>query len=332
MTAPSVPATLSPISLASMACSRIFDPHKHLIKQQVHPNAVSGSASYRPKQIAQAYNATALYNTDITGSGQTIAIVIDTFPATSDLVAFWKTAGVSQSLGNIQFIQVTAGQLPDPSGEETLDMEWSSSIAPGAHVRVYAATDFGNADTRPDLPAVLDDVTNHPENGIHQMSMSSARGKRTRTTARCRRMTSISLNWHGGRDRLRQFRRRRLDSGTDGTGDESGPLQPENPASDPNVTGVGGTTLKLDGNNNESSEMVWNDGSWGASGGGVSGILPGPPGRPGPASRTERSGKSRTWPAAPIRITGGGHSGRRPANRWRHELEQSHLGRLLRVD
>ena len=41
--------------------------------------------------------------------------------------------------------------------------------------------------------------------------------------------------------------------------DENGSLQVESPASDPNVTGVGGTTLKLDTNNNESSEIVWNN-------------------------------------------------------------------------
>ena len=60
--------------------------------------------------------------------------------------------------------------------------------------------------------------------------------------------------------------------GPNGTGDDSGPLQPESPASDPNVTAVGGTTLILNGNNTEASEVVWNGGSHGgASGGGISG-------------------------------------------------------------
>ena len=56
---------------------------------------------------------------------------LDTFPSNSDLTSFWTTCGVNQSLANIQEIQVVAGTLPAPSGEETLDVEWSSSMAPG---------------------------------------------------------------------------------------------------------------------------------------------------------------------------------------------------------
>ena len=57
--------------------------------------------------------------------------------------------------------------------------------------------------------------------------------------------------------------------GANGSGDESGPVQVESPASDPNVTGVGGTTLVLNGTNGVTSETVWNE-NGGASGGGVS--------------------------------------------------------------
>ncbi len=49
-------------------------------------------------------------------------------------------------------------------------------------------------------------------------------------------------------------------------------VQADTPASDPNVTGVGGTTLILDSNNNETSEVVWNSiPSLGTSEGGTSG-------------------------------------------------------------
>jgi sugar lactone lactonase YvrE len=57
--------------------------------------------------------------------------------------------------------------------------------------------------------------------------------------------------------------------GSKSAGDESGPLQVENPASDPNVTGVGGTSLQLNASNQETTETVWNN-SYGATGGGVS--------------------------------------------------------------
>jgi hypothetical protein len=57
--------------------------------------------------------------------------------------------------------------------------------------------------------------------------------------------------------------------GDGSAGDETGTLNVETPASDPNVTGVGGTSLTLSSNGNENSETVWNNSS-GASGGGTS--------------------------------------------------------------
>ncbi len=182
--APSVPATLSPILLGINGLQPHIRPHTHLI---VKPSSLTGTnPPYLPSQIAQADNATSLYSSNITGEGESIAIVIDTFPFTSDLVSFWKTYGVSQSLNNIQFIQVVPGTLPSPSspteGETTLDTEWSSSIAPGARVRVYATTklDFTKFDEA--YQQVYTDAINHPEYGLHQMSMSYGAGEKTSET------------------------------------------------------------------------------------------------------------------------------------------------------
>ena len=96
--------------------------------------AISTSGPYLPKQVAQAYNAAGLPET---GAGQTIAIVIDAIPATSDLTAFWTLSGVSQSLANITFVPVAGNPLPpvDTEDEASLDVEWSSSLAPAAKVR-----------------------------------------------------------------------------------------------------------------------------------------------------------------------------------------------------
>jgi len=77
---------------------------------------------------------------NVTGAGQVIGIVIDTPPALTDLTKFWTTAGVNQSTSNISFVQVVQGKNAPPSGEESLDVEWSSGIASGAKVRVYVTT------------------------------------------------------------------------------------------------------------------------------------------------------------------------------------------------
>ena len=271
VTAPSVPATISPLLIGINGLQPHLRAHKHLIKQQAQPNASSGGASYIPSQIAQAYGATSLYNMNITGGGQTIAIVIDTFPSTTDLLLFWKNGKVNQSINNIQFVQAVAGTLPtDATSREevSLDTEWSSSIAPGAHVRVYAATDLMSIDLDQAYQQVLDDATNHPEYGIHQMSMSYGEGETYTTQTQVDMdddlfmelavagVTCFASSGDGG-----------TTPGSNGAGDETGPLQVESPASDPYVTGVGGTSLTLDANNNESSEVVWSNSSGGTGGG-----------------------------------------------------------------
>ena len=98
--------------------------------------AINFAPPYLPKEILTAYGAAGL---NLTGRGQTIAILIDTFPNAADLQAFWQAAGVSVTMAQISEINVSGGTTPPPSGEETLDASWSSGIAPGANIRIYAA-------------------------------------------------------------------------------------------------------------------------------------------------------------------------------------------------
>ena len=268
VTAPTLPADLASVLVGINGLQPHLRMHRHAI---VRPSSLSDTnPPYLPRQIAQAYNATGLYTSGVTGTGQSIAIVIDTFPAKSDLISFWSTYGVSQSINNISFIQVVAGTLPAPEGEETLDTEWSSSIAPGAKVRVYAAQslDFPNLDQV--YQQVYADVTAHPEYGIHQMSMSYGIGESYTSASQVQTddqyfaelasagVTVFASSGDSGST-----------PGSYGAGDESGPIQVQSPASDPNVTGVGGTSLTLDASGNESSETAWNN-SYGATGGGIS--------------------------------------------------------------
>ncbi len=268
VTAPSVPATMSSLLVGINGLQPQIQMHKHLIAR---PSSLSGTnPPYLPSQIAQAYNASGLYSSSITGSGQTIAIAIDTFPNMGDLTTFWSTYGVSQSSSNITFIQVVRGTLPAPSGEETLDTEWSSSIAPGASVRVYAAKTLTSSHLDQVYEQIYTDATKHPEYGIHQMSMSYGIGETYTTSSQVQTddqyfvklasagVTPFASAGDGGST-----------PGSGSAGDETGPLQAESPATDPNVTSVGGTSLLLDLNGNESSEAVW-DNSYGAGGGGIS--------------------------------------------------------------
>lgn len=268
VTAPDMPSTLSPLLVGINGLQPHIRMHKHAI---IRPNSLTGTnPPFLPSQLAQAYGAGGLYASSITGTGQSIAIVIDTFPKSTDLQSFWSTYGVSQSINNITFVQVVAGTLPAPEGEETLDTEWSSSIAPGAKVRVYASKSLSFTNLDLAYQKVYSDVTTHPEYGIHQMSMSYGIGETYTTASQVQtddqyfaELASAGVTVFASSG----------DSGSTpgpyGAGDESGPLQACSPASDPYVTSVGGTSVTLASNGTVSSESIWNN-SYGAGGGGVS--------------------------------------------------------------
>jgi kumamolisin len=170
--APVVPAAIA----AVIEGINGLQPYRHLNKliRSGAPNARAISpdtvitGNYFPAGILRVYQA--LPALTQSGKGTTTAILIDTFPLTSDLTAFWKLTGISQSLANIKFIQAVSGALPPPEGEESLDTEWSSSIGYGSKVRVYATTSlsFTNLDTG--YQAILSDLKKGVK--IQQMSVS----------------------------------------------------------------------------------------------------------------------------------------------------------------
>ena len=80
-----------------------------------HPATIVDNAPpYIVPEILKAYGADGL---DVTGRGQTIAILIDTFPVDSDLKAFWAQNGVPNSRTRIEKINVKGGALPPATGD-----------------------------------------------------------------------------------------------------------------------------------------------------------------------------------------------------------------------
>ncbi len=261
ISAPGVPAALAPLILGINGLQPHIHAHKHAQLQLMQNASPSIAPPFFPSEIKHAYNADGLSQT---GSGQTIGIVIDTFPATSDLTTFWSDCGISQSLGNMEFIQVVSGTLPAPSGEETLDVEWSSAIAPGAKVRVYATKDLSSVHIDQAYARIVSDLPSQPT--LHEVSLSYGLGETYTTSSQVHTddnyfaelasagVTVFVSSGDGG-------------SSPDTTGQKhTGPVQVETPASDPNVTAVGGTTLEVDSSTgNVTSESAWANGGGGIS-------------------------------------------------------------------
>jgi len=266
---PLVPASVSSVLVGINGLQPHLRARKHLVHPHAQPNSLTGTnPPFTPAQVLKAYKADALA---VSGSGQAIAIVIDRPPLLSDLQQFWSTYtnyNVAQMTANYVPIDVLqTGTFPAPEGEESLDTEWSSSIAPGARIRVYAASDLSFTNLDLAYQQVYDEATAHPEYGIHQMSMSYGIGELDTTGSQVSTDSQYFASLtSAGVTVFASSGDGASTPGNSGTNpDTSGPLQVESPASDMCVTGVGGTSLVVDSGTNVTSEKAWVD-----SGGGVS--------------------------------------------------------------
>jgi kumamolisin len=234
-----------------------------------------------PATLAAHYNAPA----NLTGAGQTIAVLGDEIPSTSDLTQFWSTCGIPQSLSNYTVVNMQGGPVNAPSTglamqEAELDVQWASGIASGAAVRFYATPyPLTNISEAAVYTQVLNDLPNNPS--IHQVSESfSSPETPPSTTFQLLAAQGVSCFAGSG------------DSGSNPNWatemyDSTQPLSVGYPACDPNVTGVGGTNLALDMTTGQpiTPEIAWYSdwpvGNTGtglmlATGGGISACIPRP--------------------------------------------------------
>ena len=286
ITAPSLPAALEPALVGVNGLQPHLRPHKMtaaLVAQKASltsPNA----PPYLPSEILKGYSAN---TTGLTGAGQTIAIVIDTYPLDSDLTTFWTNCHISRlPNSSVQHFQVPGTPAPsnpatlDSSGiplgtEAVIDAELTSSLAPGANIRVYTTGELTFTNLSRGYQQVYDDLASQPT--LHVLNLSYGIGENLTTFSQRQSDAQHFAALAGGG--VTVF----ASSGDGGSNPDpnsgaynaSATLQPAHPASDPNVTGVGATTLMLDASSGaETSETAWslNQYSKGlaASGGGIS--------------------------------------------------------------
>jgi kumamolisin len=275
VTAPSVPADLAGVILAVNELQPEFRM-RHVSAQAVAPrDAVGGDVFVTPDNVASAYDIPA----SATGSGQIIAIVGEAPVLASDLTKFWSTVGVSQTAGNVATINVDGGPGSSPPAglnqETSLDVEWAGAIAPGAGIRLYLAPNALEC-----LSQIMNDLSSFPSMKVISISFGDTEGDQGNGTLQSFSQVFASFAASG----VSVF----AASGDNGSNPTPGagggnysasePLAVAYPASDPSVTGVGGTTVAYSGNWSYSGEVVWDDisSTQSASGGGVSSYFPKP--------------------------------------------------------
>lgn len=223
-----------------------------------------GARCYQPAQIQNAYNITPLLNRGINGAGRTI-VIVDAYGSptiASDLKTFDATMG----LANPSFTQITPAGSPPPfdindanqvgwSIETTLDVEWAHVTAPGAKIVLAVAASNNDSDILNTTKYVVD----HNVGDVISQSFGEAEA--------C--MDPILLNEQHALFAKAVRRGITLFASSGDSGASQPSCDPNStaalfaastPASDPNVTGVGGTTLTADPSTGAyQSETAWTE-------------------------------------------------------------------------
>lgn len=222
-----------------------------------------------PRDIKTAYNINPI---PTTGSGQIVALVELNGFNPSDIQAYEDAYGLPHI--PIQIVSVdgstnvisTINLNMDQPAEPTLDIEMVAALAPGLRlIRVYQAP-YGNSDGT-SAPKQLLDVFNRVASDNTNLQVSISYGT-TENRASSSMLQSENTAFESGTLTGMSFFASSGDFGAYSDSKHTN-FTVNDPASQPFVCGVGGTTLGTDQYANRTSETTWN--AYGAaSGGGAS--------------------------------------------------------------
>jgi len=239
-----------------------------------------GVPGLSPKQVQTAYDEPIAVNPQLTGSGTTIAIATAGDYLDSDVQGFWSTFGVSRtgSLTRIPVMGSTARRRGRPRGvpflgpETTLDVEQTTSNAPGANVEVYEGSDTESTTFDSIYEGIVDDpnaqvvTTSFGACEIGADSEEIMSDNDLFEQAAAEGQTWFAASGDNGSH----------DCGTNappfGGPGETNPNSVDFPGSSPYVASAGGTTLTLRSNGTIKAER-----GWAGSGGGASIYFTRPP-------------------------------------------------------
>jgi pro-kumamolisin-like protein/subtilase family protein len=232
------------------------------------PGSATIPTSYTPSQIATAYDFTKLYSSKVMGEGQTAGLLeLDGFSA-SDIAAYTACFGGSRTVIKTIPIDGYNGAAGVNAAEVELDIETILGLAPHlASLRVYEASNTSLAAYNDAWARIVSDAT--PVVSTSWVFCEQAAGM-------ANEIQQENIFFQAAAAQGQTILAASGDLGANGcydpqTGANTTPAV-DDPASQPYVTGVGGTTLHINFDNTYQFEQVWNDRAIqnGASGGGVS--------------------------------------------------------------
>jgi hypothetical protein len=236
--------------------------------------AAASSGAYTDDQIASAYGLSGSYRSGDFGAGITVAVYELEPVAASDLAAFQACYGINVP---IDYVRVDGGAgSGEGSGESALDIENVLGYVPGARVLVYQGpnSNFGGPGSGP--YDVFNEIVSQDRAQVVTISWGECESALGPTSAQAENTLFQEAAAQG-----QTIVAAGGDTGAEDCQTASSAPAPQpavdDPASQPFVTGVGGTTLSSLGP--RPAEEVWNNGgtpaallSPGAGGGGISAL------------------------------------------------------------
>jgi subtilase family serine protease len=219
------------------------------------PSSCAGAqrtGAHSAQAIAAAYGLDGLWAQGDIGAGTTVGLFELEPYVSSDIAAYESCYGVSTTVTNVNVDGGPSCTGSNCGGEATLDIEDVAGLAPGAQIKVFQAPQSGNG--------VLDAYSALVQDPSVQV-ISTSWGYCESGNSAAFINAESTLFQEAATAGKALF----AASGDNGTNDcDNGTQSVDDPASQPFVTGVGGTSLGASG------ETAWNSAS-GAGGGGVSG-------------------------------------------------------------
>ncbi|MFF6987341.1 protease pro-enzyme activation domain-containing protein [Streptomyces sp. NPDC010273] len=245
-TAPTLPTAIAGLVSDVTGLNNRAQLH-HQATETVAPRNGPGGG-YTPAQLKGGYNVSSTY----TGSGQKIALLeFDGFQQ-SNITKYDTNYSLGSPTPTVSKVDGGSGALGDGQVEVELDIEVLHAIAPKANVTVFEGpnSDAGEVDT---YQAIVD-------SGIPTTSISWGASESQRTTSN---INAVDAVFKAGAAEGLGFYAASGDDGSDDAG--NGTTTVDYPASDPYVTGVGGTKLTVTSSNAFSKEVAWSGGGGGKS-------------------------------------------------------------------
>jgi subtilase family serine protease len=226
-------------------------------------------ACYQPGQLRAAYNLPALYAKGVTGKGATI-VIVDSFGSPTiknDLAAFDKQFGypappsfkIIAPAGKIPAYNPKNSDMVGWAGETTLDVEYAHALAPGAKI-LLVETPVSETEGKTGFPQIVtaeEYVINHHLGGVISQSFSATE----ETFKNYAQLKPLRAAYEDAYSHHVTVLAASGDSGAADVGLNQSTYYPSAvtswPDSDPLVTAVGGTQLRLKGG--KYTSVAWND-------------------------------------------------------------------------